>query len=217
MSLVPEQTALATDPAGGYGSGAVIAAMFEDRASAQDARDSLVSAGIAAGAVEIVDRPAPVTADQAPAQSHGLFSRIRALFVPHQHAHGYAEAVERGHALLFVRDSADRHARIIELLEQQHPVDVMRRVEEWTAGGWNGVHRSQAAPSEGAPAMLFEDHPYQDHIPATGLINEDDHVRPIGAPLVNPMGIEVPGVRLSGSNRVRRYEPDPAAAPRTVP
>jgi hypothetical protein len=31
--------------------------------------------------------------------------------------------------------------------------------------------------------------------------------------LLNPMGIEVPGTRVSGSGRVRRYEADPDALP----
>jgi hypothetical protein len=218
MSLVPEPQPARTDASAIQPSGEVIAAMFEDRASAEDARDSLVAAGLAPGGIDIVDQPAAtghVTDEQAHAVSHGIWTRIREMFVPHPHAHGYAEAVERGHALLFVRGSAGEHARIITLLEQQHPIDVMTRVQEWRAAGWSGVHRSQAASPDdaGAPQMLFEDHPYQDHIPATGLINENDHLRPIGAPLVNPMGIEVPGVRVSGSNRVRRYEPEPGMGP----
>jgi hypothetical protein len=197
MSLVTEPQPARTDASAIQPSGEVIAAMFEDRASAEDARDSLVAAGLAPGGIDIVDQPA--------ATGH----------VTDEQAHGYAEAVERGHALLFVRGSAGEHARIITLLEQQHPIDVMTRVQEWRAAGWSGVHRSQAASPDdaGAPQMLFEDHPYQDHIPATGLINENDHLRPIGAPLVNPMGIEVPGVRVSGSNRVRRYEPEPGMGP----
>ncbi len=52
--------------------------------------------------------------------------------------------------------------------------------------------------------MLFEDSPYPDHQRATGLINENDHVPPIGT-LRNPMGLRV---RTTGSDRVRRYELD---------
>jgi hypothetical protein len=196
--------------------GEVIAAMFADRAAAEAARDALVADGIATGGIDIVDQPAHppgVTQAQAHAASHGLWTRIREMFVPHQHAHGYAEGVERGHAMLFVRDGTGQHDRIIALLERQHPIDVMNRVQEWTTAGWNGVHRSQAAPPSGAagqrPVLLFQDHPYQDHIPATGLLNEDDHPRSLGAPLVNPMGIEIPGVQVTGSTRVRRYTPDP--------
>jgi hypothetical protein len=199
----------------------VVAAMFENRAAADTAREALVAAGVERGTIDVVDQNVGGHADEH-ARSHGIWERIRNTLVPHQHAHGYAEGVERGHATLFVRAPAERQAEVMALLEQQHPIDVMNRVQEWTAGGWSGVHRSQAAAAQtraaqaadsGAEAarapMLFEDRTFPDHVRTTGLLNEDGAGTGVGAPLVNPMGIAVPGIRVSGTDRVRRYEPAP--------
>jgi hypothetical protein len=174
----------------------VVAAMFEDQPAAVAARDALVGSGIASDAVEIVTA-APATPGAAHGSRH-VWQRIRDRFMPHPHAHGFAEGVERGHAMVFVRAPSHRQAAAMATLERHDPIDVMERSSQWTNSGWSGVHRSQQ--------LLFDDHPYPDHIPATGLINDDSSERGIGSPLVNPMGIEVQGVRQSGSDRVRRYE-----------
>jgi hypothetical protein len=195
--------------------------MFEDRGAADRARDALVAANVPADSIDIVDQPATPSHD-AHAHSRGLWDRIREMFVPHEHAHAYAEGVERGHAMLFVRALPDRQTEVMELLERQHPIDVMKRVDDWTAAGWSGVHRSQTSASpapvasgavQARPRMLFENTRDPDHIRSTGLINENDASQGVGAPLRNPMGIEVPGVTWSGTSRVRQYAIDAEDTP----
>lgn len=195
---IPE-TVTAAPPTAAPAHPGVIAAMFDDRRAAEQARDALIGTGIDSGAIDLLDQPAPHTDTTG---GHGLWQRIRDSLVPHAHAHGYAEGVERGHAMMFVHAPPDRQAEVMHLLEQLHPIDMMLRVQQWTDDGWSGVHRSQPEP----PRMLFADQPDPGHLPATGLLNERDRVPLIGSPLVNPMGIEVPGQRWSGTGRVRRYE-----------
>jgi hypothetical protein len=188
----------------------VITAMFENREAAERAGAALVAAGIGTDAVHVVDAP-HVAAHEAEARSHGIWHRVRAAFIEHHHAHVYAEALERGRSMVFVRsgDPATQE-RAMQVLEQHHPIDVAQRVRQWAETGWAGVHRSQPPTSQPAttmpPPLLFQDRPDPDHIPSTGLINENDGAPPIGAPLVNPMGIEIPGIQRTGSARVLRYQ-----------
>lgn len=116
-----------------------IAAMYETEAQARAARDTLVSNGIPERALNVTagrqDRFAG-DADYERSDS-GLWGSIKSLFMPHEEAHGYAEGVRRGHAILVVQPDAtmDRH-RIVELLESTDPVDFDAKLEEWRQAGY---------------------------------------------------------------------------------
>ncbi|MDE8343407.1 MAG: hypothetical protein POG24_06275 [Acidocella sp.] len=171
----------------------VIAAMFEDQPAALAAQDALRAVGVPDAAIELVFH---VPATDGTLRSQTIWHRIRGAFFEHHHAHVFAEAVERGRCVLFVRIDKDA-SPIIAALEACHPIDVPHRVAQWRQAGWTGQH----AGSDRSPIpLLFAAHEDLDHIPTTGMINEPEIVRPIGAPLTNPMGIE-----FSGSRQVLRY------------
>ena len=181
-------------------SGDVVAAMFETHEAAGAAQTALLAAGVPHTAISLV------SAQAAGASSHGIWQRIRAAFAhDHHHAHIFAEGVERGRAMVFVRapDSAQQEAAM-HTLEALHPIDLNHRVTEWAKSGWSGQHAGMPA-GEAVPPLLFADIEDLDHIPTTGLLNETSAVRPIGAKLLNPMGIEVPGISQTGTARVTRY------------
>ncbi len=96
----------------------VVAAMFETYVEAVSARETLVAAGIDAGAIDIVDQAASV-----PAPAPGTWNMLRERLVPEHHAHGYAEGIDRGHALLFVREAPAQQFRVMHLLEGLKPID----------------------------------------------------------------------------------------------
>lgn len=182
--------------------GDVVAAMFETKAAADAAQAALVAAGVPREAISVV-----AAAPEASA-GHNVWARIREVFDhAHHHAHIFAEGVARGRAMVFVRaDQEATQQTAMHTLEGLHPIDLNHRVSEWANAGWSGQHAGMPA-HEAVPPLMFSDIDDLDHIPTTGLLNETETVRPIGARLLNPMGIEVPGIAQSGTARVARYSP----------
>jgi hypothetical protein len=123
-----------------------IIAMFENDAKARAARDALVSSGIPESAIHLSGKDQGV-ADVSNAEDAGggLWGAIKSLFMPDEEAHGYAEGVRRGHAVLVVQPTAemDRH-QIIAVIERSDPVDFDAKLEEWRQAGYNYVSSSAA-------------------------------------------------------------------------
>ena len=116
-----------------------IVAMFEDEAKARAARDALVSNGIPESAIHLSNKDQGVTdVTTAEDAGGGLWGAVRGLFMPDEEAHGYAEGIHRGHAVLVVQPTAemDRH-RLITVLESSGPVDFDAKLEEWRQAGYN--------------------------------------------------------------------------------
>ena len=116
-----------------------IVAMFEDDEKARAARDALVANGVPESAIHLSNRDQGV-ADVTTAEDAGggLWSAIKSLFMPDEEAHGYAEGVRRGHAVVVVQPTAemDRH-RVITVLESSNPIDFDAKLEEWRQAGYN--------------------------------------------------------------------------------
>ncbi len=120
-----------------------IVAVFEDEAAATVARDALVGAGVPQAQVEVV---AHVAGDAAPGQSHvedgtvgdQILTALMGLFTPHDDHHDYTHAVRQGHAMVVVRPvgDTDRH-RVIQVLEQSHPIDFDAKLAEWRQAGYD--------------------------------------------------------------------------------
>ena len=117
-----------------------IVAMYETDAQARAARDTLVSNGVPERAIRVntgEQNPLAGGVDYEP-NNTGFWGSIKSLFMPDEEAHGYAEGVRRGHAILVVQPDAtmDRH-RIVELLESTDPVDFDAKLEEWRQAGYS--------------------------------------------------------------------------------
>jgi hypothetical protein len=108
--------------------------MFETAAAAHAAQASLISAGVEASNILVLDRGHKETP-----HSHGLWAVLKHVFIPDDDAHDYAEGVYRGHPLLVADVTDAEQAAALAALEAAHPVDIESRTQEWRDDGWNGV------------------------------------------------------------------------------
>ncbi|HEX4260987.1 MAG TPA: YsnF/AvaK domain-containing protein [Acetobacteraceae bacterium] len=128
-----------------------IVAMFETYEEARSARDKLEASGIARSEMDLLDSNAQEGDFDRRYESTGtgLWASIRSMFVPEDDAHGYAEGVERGHAMLVVRPSPEQRDEAVRILESYEPIDFDARQAQWRESGWSGVHQG-AAPAAAA-------------------------------------------------------------------
>ncbi|MDT7950558.1 MAG: hypothetical protein RQ966_03540 [Acetobacteraceae bacterium] len=121
-----------------------IVAVFEDQAAARAARDKLVDAGVPDGQVQVV---AEVAGDAAKGASEAedravgdqILSAFMSLFTHDDHK-DFTHAVNQGHAMIVVTPTGDtdRH-RVIQILEQSHPIDFDAKLEEWRQAGYDNT------------------------------------------------------------------------------
>ncbi len=134
-----------------------IVAMFATEADAKTARDRLIAAGIPDRAIRFTDRGQDrfVGGVDYERNDGGLWGSIKSLFMPDEDAHGYAEGVHRGHAMLVVQPDAsmDRH-KIITTLEQCNPVDFDAKLEEWRQTGYTHPNYAAAGAATVATAAM---------------------------------------------------------------
>ncbi len=129
-----------------------IVLMFETAADATAAQARLSEAGIG-GRAEVMShtRDGIDAGTDYEGGEHGVWSFIKSFFTSDSHAHGYAEGVRRGHALLVVHPDQGRRLETVRLLETTGPIDFDARLEEWRSAGWDNLAHGQAtAPT--APA-----------------------------------------------------------------
>jgi len=129
------------------GSQVHIAALFETVAAAQAARTALMAAGVDAARILVLDRNNPASGAH---RAVALWRALKRRVVPNVHAHLYAEAVTRGHPLLFADVDTTQHAAAVAALEAAHPLDVEAHVANWCEGGWTGTHAGHAEWLEAA-------------------------------------------------------------------
>lgn len=137
-----------------------LAAVFEERADADRAREDLVKAGFGPDTIELNDASSAAASAVSHSDEDGsILGGIQHIFRQllgreHEDRHVYAEAVHRGHAVLTLtaldRDQADRAADIIEA---HGPLDIDEHADQWRAGGWSGaaaMHSGAGAAQSGA-------------------------------------------------------------------
>ena len=132
-----------------------IVAVFHDRAAAERARDALIQAGTPASAIEIIDQPPGSTAGlTGTAEDSGsvgsqIMNAFTSLFSSDHDQH-YAQAVERGHAMLVLspQPGTDRHA-MVAALEQSGPIDFDAKLEEWRQAGYDQDGTPATTPATG--------------------------------------------------------------------
>ena len=117
-----------------------IVALYDTRAHAEAAREKLLAAGVAASAVQVVDRDADRTAggvDREPS-NQGLWGSIKSMFMPDEDAHAYSHAMGAGHSMVVVTPNATANRNnIIEVLEGTNPLDFDAKLEEWRQSGYD--------------------------------------------------------------------------------
>ena len=127
-----------------------IVAVFETRARAEYARDALISNGVSADAVQVLDRTA--SGEARDDNEGGFWGAIKSLFAPDEDTTSYEHALHRGHAMVVVHPSAsmDRSA-VIQTLERTDPVDFDAKLEEWRQSGYD--YSARPAPSLAAAGI----------------------------------------------------------------
>ena len=154
-----DETAVGPATPMGAGAGAhdnQIVAMFDTYQQARAARDKLASSGVEAGQMDILDRNAGAT-DASFAydrNSEGFWGAMKRFFVPEEDSHGYAEGLERGHAMLVVRvQQPAQREQIVSILESFEPIDFDARENEWKQSGWSGAYAG-ARSSTDRPVVI---------------------------------------------------------------
>lgn len=124
-----------------------VVAMFETLERARGAREQLLKEGIPRREIDIVhqhgeDAHANFAYERT---AEGFWDAFRNLFIPGEHAPGYAEGLSRGHAMLAVRPaSAEEHDRVEAILETFEPIDFDVQEEAWRKVGWTRAARDVA-------------------------------------------------------------------------
>jgi hypothetical protein len=76
--------------------------------------------------------------------SGGIAASLIHLGIADDEADYYAEAIQRGNALVTVTAKDEDQAVLIsDILRRYHPVNLKRRADEWRQKGWQGVDRPQ--------------------------------------------------------------------------
>jgi hypothetical protein len=132
----------------------ILIALYDERGSAERARDDLIGLGIPAGDVALHAGGTPGAA--VAADDPALWNELGRMRLPEADRHLYAEAVRRGGYLLVVRVPEDRVVRAADALERLDPVEPDERADRWRLSGWRGY---EPAPGSAAGGPEPEAHP----------------------------------------------------------
>ena len=121
-----------------------IIALYDTMELAHAARAALLAAGVDEAAIQVVDGEGASTLPISPpamteeTTDRGFWSILTHLFTPHEDAHAYGTALERGHAMLVVIPAMTAHREaIMATLEATNPIDFDARLEEWRQTGYD--------------------------------------------------------------------------------
>lgn len=136
-----------------------LAAVFDNRTSAQQAMDELTRCGFPqqdlalkdssteAGTTVAGDEESVGERDESFGQSvMHFFSEL--FGAHHADTHVYTEAVSRGNTVLtYVTDDQDKIERAADIIEAYGPVDIDEYESQWRAGGWTGAEGMRSPPA----------------------------------------------------------------------
>lgn len=111
-----------------------VTAMFDSRSQAEAARERLTQSSIDADDVRIVDQS---SSGGESGEGQGLWSAIKAAFIPPEDSHSYEEGMRRGGYLLCARIDEDRADEAIRILDESESVDLEERETSWRGEGWS--------------------------------------------------------------------------------
>ena len=115
-----------------------ITALFASREAAERARTQLSQLALPVDAVQIIEQDGGMTtaATSTTDHGHGLWARIKDMFVPDEDRELYAEGVRRGQYLLYARAEESEADEVIAALESCDPIDVEEQQKQWQSEGW---------------------------------------------------------------------------------
>lgn len=133
-----------------------ITAMFDSRAHAEQASQSLISdLGLTQASIRL--SPEGGQANMSPSttdayEEKGFFASLKDLFVPDEDRFAYAEGVRRGNVLLTAEVEESHIDRASDILEHAGAVDLDAQEASWRQSGWTGYDaNAHAAARTSAP------------------------------------------------------------------
>jgi uncharacterized protein (TIGR02271 family) len=111
--------------------------MFDSKSQAEAARERLTQSRIDADDVRIVDQSQSSPSSGEAGEGQGLWSAIKAAFIPPEDSHSYEEGMRRGSFLLCARVDEDCADEAIRILDQSDSVDMDERETSWRGEGWS--------------------------------------------------------------------------------
>ena len=128
-----------------------LAAVFDNRASAESARQKLIASGFGSERIRLNDSASDYSgapsasstiANTTGRDDDGFVASIKHffadLFGSHEDRYVYAEAVSRGHVVLTLESASDAEIdRASDIVEDFGPLNIEEHSEQWRAGGWS--------------------------------------------------------------------------------
>lgn len=112
----------------------VVTAFFRKREDADRAVNDLAKAGLDRSQISIVSGGATSRAKSY--EEMGFWESLKALFLPDDDRHVYAEGLRRGGYVVAVRVKAGEYDRVLSILDREGSVDLGK--EENRLGAWRG-------------------------------------------------------------------------------
>jgi uncharacterized protein (TIGR02271 family) len=127
----------------------IITAFFDDRGAAESAMNKLISLGVRAEGMRLVEgrQDGEREGDQPDRQGGSFWEALKDMFMPDEDRHAYAEGLEQGGYLLSVAADQDNYEQVIDVLDDEGTVDMDEREASWRSEGWSGYDQSASAAS----------------------------------------------------------------------
>jgi uncharacterized protein (TIGR02271 family) len=117
-----------------------LTAFFDDRASAEAARQRLQSLGVADASIRLTGGDEYVGRDD---RDKGFWESVADFFFPDEDSAAYTEGLRRGGFLLTVSNvPSDLYDRAVDILDDEGSVDLDERASSWRAEGWSTESRA---------------------------------------------------------------------------
>nr|WP_298720558.1 YsnF/AvaK domain-containing protein [uncultured Steroidobacter sp.] len=131
-----------------------ITAIYDSEPEAQQARQQLLSHGLADDDVRIVSHQLSSTrVGSDSGEDKGMWESIKDFFVGHEDRPAYSEGLRRGGCLLTARVTDERSDEAIAVLESTNAVDLDQRTEQWRSEGWSGESSELSGTDRTSPGM----------------------------------------------------------------
>jgi len=145
-----------------------LAAVFDNRASAESARQKLIASGFGSERIRLNDSSSDYSgapsatstvANTTGRDDDGFIASIKHffsdLFGSHEDRYVYAEAVSRGHVVLTLESASDAEIdRASDIVEDFGPLNIEEHSEQWRAGGWSRDDSTTGAYAGGSKGNL---------------------------------------------------------------
>lgn len=125
-----------------------VTALFDRRADAESAIESLVRAGISRETIRLT-AGREGAAQAGGAYDHrrdegGFWASLKDLFLPDEDRYTYSEGLSRGGTMLSIRARDEQAGQIAELLDSSGAVHLDEREATWRKEGWSGYAAGSA-------------------------------------------------------------------------